>query len=291
LLLRLLPFISDETCFALKGGTAINLFLRDFPRLSVDIDLVFLGGGDRDAALEAIRIALDRVSDRVMRLLAGARINKSYENKADALRLLVDSDGVTVKIELSPVLRGTVYPPQLRSVTPLVEKEFGYALANVLSFEDVFAGKICAALDRQHPRDLFDIKLLLEHEGISERLRKAFIVYLVSHSRPIHELLAPRWKPLDAVYGKEFLGMTNDTVSVEQLRVAGTQLLEVLLEGIAVEEKRFLCSIYENKPDWLALGLKNIEQLPAVQWRLRNIARMTEKKRYEALQLLGNVLF
>ena len=42
LLIRVLPSIAEEACFALKGGTAINLFVRDMPRLSVDIDLTYL---------------------------------------------------------------------------------------------------------------------------------------------------------------------------------------------------------------------------------------------------------
>jgi hypothetical protein len=41
-LIRVLPSIAEEACFALKGGTAINLFVRDMPRLSVDIDLTYL---------------------------------------------------------------------------------------------------------------------------------------------------------------------------------------------------------------------------------------------------------
>jgi len=61
LLLRVLPIIGREEAFALKGGTAINLFVRDLPRLSVDIDLTFLPLVDRVAALSAIREALQRV--------------------------------------------------------------------------------------------------------------------------------------------------------------------------------------------------------------------------------------
>ena len=50
LLLRILPFVAKEENFALKGGTAINLFVRDMPRLSVDLDLNYLPFDNREAA-------------------------------------------------------------------------------------------------------------------------------------------------------------------------------------------------------------------------------------------------
>jgi hypothetical protein len=58
LLVRIIPLIASESCFALKGGTAINLFVRDIPRLSVDIDLVYLPMDERETALQNIRAAL-----------------------------------------------------------------------------------------------------------------------------------------------------------------------------------------------------------------------------------------
>jgi predicted nucleotidyltransferase component of viral defense system len=67
LLLRVLPFVNEEEIFALKGGTAINFFLRDLPRLSVDIDLTYLPVNDRETALNDIDKALLRISERVRR--------------------------------------------------------------------------------------------------------------------------------------------------------------------------------------------------------------------------------
>ena len=65
LLIRMLPVVATETVFALKGGTAINLFVRDFPRLSVDIDLAYLPLEPRDEALINVRAALQRITDRI----------------------------------------------------------------------------------------------------------------------------------------------------------------------------------------------------------------------------------
>jgi len=59
LLLDVLPIVGQETCFALKGGTAINLFVRNLPRLSVDIDLTYLPVQDRTTSLREVGSALE----------------------------------------------------------------------------------------------------------------------------------------------------------------------------------------------------------------------------------------
>ena len=192
LLVRILNIVDEEKCFALKGGTAINLFIRDMPRLSVDIDLVFLPDLKRDEALKSIQGALIQVAERAQQLFPAANIIRAFESKTDALRLLIGERGVQVKIELSPVLRGVVYEPIRLKVRPKVEQAFGFSENTLVSLADLYGGKICAALDRQHPRDLFDIKGLFEHEGITEDIRKAFLIYLISHPRPAHELLNQR---------------------------------------------------------------------------------------------------
>ena len=106
LLLRVLPIVAQEPCFAVKGGTAINLFVRDIPRLSVDIDLVYLEEGSREVALTAIRAALDRIANSILNSLEGARITKSYAQSPDTLRLNIEVGRTSIKVELSPVLRG-----------------------------------------------------------------------------------------------------------------------------------------------------------------------------------------
>lgn len=290
LLLRVLPLVAEEDCFALKGGTAINLFVRDFPRLSVDIDLVYLLEGNREKALFDIALALNRITERIEKVLFPVYVVRDYLDKPDALRLSVRKDDVTIKVELSPVIRGTVYVPEVRAVVPLVEKELGYAEMKVVALEDLYAGKLCAAFARQHPRDFFDIMLLLENEGITERMRKAFLVYLASNDRPMEELLSPRWTSLEAVYGDEFQGMSPRETNAEELLMAGKSALDVILSSITEEEKRFLCSLYEGSPEWSATGLEGIEKLPSLQWKLININKMMVEKRQSALSSLKAVL-
>jgi predicted nucleotidyltransferase component of viral defense system len=263
LLVRVLPLIAHETCFALKGGTAINLFVRDLPRLSVDIDLVYLPLEERETTLANVREALRRIAQNIPLAVRGATV-KNLAEGSESLRLLVRQEPVQIKIELSPVLRGSIYSPELRTVRPVVEDEFGFAEIQVLSFADLYAGKICAALDRQHPRDLFDVKLLLENEGITEPLRKAILVYLISHNRPLEELLKPTRKDIRDVYAGEFQSMTQQLVSIDELDLARENLLTTLEQSITVDERRFLLSFNAKEPQWDWLGLEQVQNLPDV---------------------------
>ena len=178
LLTRAIPFVATEEIFALKGGTAINLFVRDMPRLSVDIDLTYLPIANRATSLAAIDAALLRIKERIEQGIPGAKVNISRSANEDIVtKLIVRSQGVQIKIEVTPVLRGVVYDPVIASVSPAVQEAFGFAEMRMVSFADLYAGKIVAALDRQHPRDLFDVRDLLANEGISDELRRAFLVY------------------------------------------------------------------------------------------------------------------
>ena len=215
LLVNALPVVAKQACFALKGGTAINLFVRDLPRLSVDIDLAFLPVKERDESLAEIQQAMQAIRAELTQRL-GLRVSITTLQDSGTITRLVVSDGSSqIKIEVTPVLRGAVNPASLRTVMPGVEQAFGFAEIQMLDFNDLYAGKLCAALDRQHPRDLFDVQLLLANEGISEALKNTFLVYLISHGRPMAELLTSRPKPLAEVFNAEFFGMTTTPVTVE----------------------------------------------------------------------------
>ncbi len=216
-LVQIFPLIFTREMFALKGGTAINLFYRDLPRLSVDIDLAYLGREPRTEALHTIRAVLDEIAETIEKRMSGVVVQKSYENKEDALRLVVQRADVNVKIELSPVLRGIAFQVQQKAICPRAEDEFGFVEVPVLSMGDLYGGKICAALDRQHPRDFFDIWLLLKNEGITEEIRKGTLVYLLSHRKPLSDLLNPKLKELKRVFQNEFEGMSEQPIELEEL--------------------------------------------------------------------------
>lgn len=289
LLLRTIPFIAREKCFALKGGTAINLFVRDLPRLSVDIDLTYVPVSARPKSLAAIDKAMTRIAERVRKGINGAHVHESRHENA-VTKLVVREAGVQIKIEVTPVLRGSAYEPEIRSVSPAVEEMFGFAEMQVVSFADLYAGKIVAALDRQHPRDLFDVRDLLANEGIGDGLRNAFIVYLLSHPRPMWEVLTARPKDISQEFEQNFQGMTTDPVELDALLAARTALIDAIVGRMPDKHRRFLVSFERGAPDWSLLDLKKVDKLPAVKWRQQNLDKITSNKRAQLVAQLEQVL-
>ncbi len=289
LLIRVLPHVAREPCFALKGGTAINLFVRNMPRLSVDIDLTYLPVEGRPASLAAIDAALRRIADRIRVNINQAQITET-RFEGEVTKLLVRADGVQIKIEVTPVLRGCVFEPELRGVAPMVEDNFGFAEMRLVSFADLYAGKAVAALDRQHPRDLFDARDLLANEGIDDALRRAFIVYMLSHDRPMSEVLTARRKDISAEFMRGFDGMTDKPVSIEELLAAREALIGDLVGKMPVDHRRFLISFERGEPEWSLLGLPHVVELPAVKWRQLNLNKLTAEKRLALVESLEEVL-
>lgn len=275
LLVKVLPQVAKEPCFALKGGTAINLFIRNLPRLSVDIDLTYLPVAERDQSLNDIDAALKRIAERIEAVDGSIHITASAPStQKQSTKLVVRTkDRVQIKIEVTPVLRGCVFEPIVMQVCEQVEDEYGYAEINVLSFADLYAGKIMAALDRQHPRDLFDVHQLYDNEGITNELRAAIIVYLISHDHSPHSLLNPVLRDISQEFEQNFAGMTVDNLAFETLYAARDRLIQDVVANMPQAHKEFLYSFYERQPDWALLGLDNVQILPAVRWRELNLDR------------------
>ncbi|WP_237955450.1 nucleotidyl transferase AbiEii/AbiGii toxin family protein [Acetobacter senegalensis] len=292
LLMRVVPFVAEERIFALKGGTAINLFVRDMPRLSVDIDLTYLPVEGRPASLSAIDAAMLRIKERIEQGIPGVKVNASRSADENVVtKLVVRVGGVQIKIEVTPVLRGTVYDPAVTSVVPAVEDAFGFAEMQVVSFADLYAGKIVAAFDRQHPRDLFDVRGLLANEGVDDALRRAFLVYLISHNRPMAEVLAPTRKPLREEFERGFVGMTEESVTLAELEAAREAIIAEMVAAMPDDHRRFLISFKQGEPAWELLGIPEAQHLPAVMWKQRNLAKLPDAKRAELIMALERVLF
>ena len=293
LLVQALPFVHAEACFALKGGTAINFFVRDFPRLSVDIDLVYLPVEDRAATLRGIDAALQRVAAAVRRALPGVQVREQRPLGAKGVVKLAlrARGGAEVVIEPNTVLRGTLHPTVDRTLAPKAVALFGRsATMRVVSLPDLYGGKLCAALDRQHPRDLFDVHGLLEAEGLTDEIRRAFVVFLASHDRPMGELLTPNLKDLGQVYADQFSGMTNDPVSLGVLEETRTRLIARINAELTGPEREFLLSLKRRDPQWDLLGLPGVERLPGPQWKLYNLRKMKPAKHAEAVARLKEKL-
>lgn len=292
LLVRVIPFVAREDCFALKGGTAINLFIRDMPRLSVDIDLTYLPVKPRPESLAEIDAAMARIAGNIRAGIPDIQITASkLETEKITTKLLLRLQQAQIKIEVTPVLRGCAYEPALRTVSPKVEEAFGFAEMRIVSFADLYGGKIVAALDRQHPRDLFDIHDLLANEGIDDDLRRAFIVYMLSHNRPMAEVLAPTRKEISEEFLRGFEGMTEGPVALDELIATREALIADIVGKMPDAHRHFLVSFKRGEPDWDLLGLPSIADLPAVKWRLQNLATLPKDKRDALVKRVEDVLF
>ena len=186
LLLQVLPYVAKEKNFALKGGTAINLFVREMPRLSVDIDLTYLPINSREESLKDIQQGLNRIKADIEKNLPDVKVHTVPLNGGTDVKLNVQGKNAQIKIEVNTITRGNVFPTELMTVVDSVQDEFDkFAAINVVSMAELYGGKICAAIDRQHPRDVFDVKLLIENEGITDEIWDGVKLGLISHYKPI----------------------------------------------------------------------------------------------------------
>lgn len=278
LLTEIAPVVFESGIFALKGGTAINLFLRDMPRLSVDLDLVFtdhrIPRADALAAInEALRAGRDRLTKRgfQVKALAAADMGET--------KLFVKRDDLSVKIEVNTVIRGTVHPTQTVSLAPAASDALMADLElTLLSPEDIYGGKLVAAMDRQHPRDLFDVMELFAHGGITPEIRRAFVVYLASHNRTIHEVLFPTPKDIELAYEGSFVGMTTKPVTLDALLAARERMFRELSSALDADEREFLRTLVRAQPDWSLLGVPHLQELPAIRWRLQNLEQLSRNQ-------------
>lgn len=145
LLLRVLPNVAQEECFALFGGTAINLFVRDMPRLSIDIDLIYLPIEDRKTTLKNISNALKRVKDSIESTLPNIKILYM----PDIGKLFIRSNGEEIKLEVNLVGRGTIDAPKKMMLCDNAQEIYDTSpVIQIVPFGQLYGGKICAALDR-----------------------------------------------------------------------------------------------------------------------------------------------
>ena len=287
LLLDILPIVAKRKCFALKGGTALNLFIWEMPRLSVDIDLVYLPISDRDEALRDISANLTIIKDELEKIL---RIKVVLTDNA---KLVCSKGGTIVKVEVNTI-RGSLFDVVELDVVDAVQDEFGkFAAISVLNKAEIYGGKICAALDRQHPRDIFDVsKILDEGKGnFNEKIKEAFMFYLLSHNRPINEILFSRINDKKADFKNQFEGMAKEKFDYEDFIKISKLLREKISNLFSDNDKKFILSFKRGKPEW-SLFVKDISQYPSIKWKLANINNLIDNnhaKHREMYDKLENV--
>jgi predicted nucleotidyltransferase component of viral defense system len=293
LLLQILPIVAQESCFALKGGTAINLFIRDMPRLSVDIDLTYLPLEPRTESLQGIERGLNNIRTKILQKYPSFNVENMVTKQEKRLnKLVIDRRSARIKIEPNTVLRGALLPIIRLDLTQRAENLFSRAILDIpnLSIEEIYAGKICAALDRQHPRDLFDIKILYENGGITKKMQEMFVAYLASSSRPMSEILNPNLLDQHSIFETDFSGMANDSVGYEELEMVRKQLIHDIHNQMTDAQRRFLLSVKMGEPNWSVFPLENLDKFPALQWKLMNIQKMDRNKHTIMVDQLKRIL-
>jgi len=293
LLLQVIPHIAKEKTLALKGGTAINLFLRDMPRLSVDIDLTYIPFDDRETALTSISDALGRIKDQITKSIPGITLSNHTIDGHDA-KLLIQSQTAQIKIEVNTITRGILHPVRLLQVNDEVQDRFKkFAAIQVVSDAELYGGKICAALDRQHPRDLFDVYLLFQESGYNENVKNGFIQALVSHMRTMHEVLHPHLLDQRSAFEKQFQGMSDIVFTYEDLEATREELIETVNSSLSEMDCSFLLSFKQGDPNWDMFPVAGLKDMPAVQWKLHNLKKLMKsnpEKHNELIHKLESLL-
>jgi len=267
LLLDVLPEVAKEACFAMHGGTAINLFVRDMPRLSVDIDLTYVEIAERNETLEGINAALMRIKERIEGLRPSIRI----QHKENICKLQLDERGVMIKIEVNMVGRGLIGEATKAQLCEAAQEQFdAFCAVPIVPLGQLYGGKLCAAMDRQHPRDLFDVKLLLENEGFTDDIKRGFIFGLVGSNRPTHEMLNPNLLDQRMAFENQFEGMSAIEFSYDEYEATRLQLTETIQSSLNESDKVFLKSFNSLDTDW---SIYNFQDFPSVKWKLLNLEK------------------
>lgn len=294
LLLQVLPYVAKEKMFALKGGTAINLFVRDMPRLSVDVDLTYLPINSRSNALNDIENGLNRIKVDIEKNIIGVKIHTVPLNGKTDVKLNCQGQKAQVKIEVNTITRGNVFPTKLMQVVDSVQDEFGkFAAINVMSLAELYGGKICAAVDRQHPRDIFDVKLLFENEGFTDAIWEGFKIGLISHYKPISELLSPILKDQTSAFVNQFDGMSATSFSYDDYINTRQLLIDIINNRLTDDDRKFFLSFETGEPQWELFSYDVLKDLPAIKWKLINIQKLKNEnpdKHQQMIKKLKSVL-
>ena len=287
LLLDILPDIETENNFCLHGGTAINLFHFNMPRLSVDIDLTYIPfTNDRNKDLTNIRFSLEEIKKRLKDRIP--IISFSDQKKAfDELKLICYIPDATVKIEVNQINRGLIAEPCKKILCESAQELFDrFCTIKTVSIGQLWGGKVNAALDRQHPRDLFDMRNLLNDIGYTDEIKTGTIFFLLCGNRPLHELLNPKRIDQRIVFNSQFGGMTIHEFSYENFEETREEVIIEVNKSLTDKDKDFLISFAKGEPTWNDV---DYSMFPAIRWKLLNIQKLKKenyKKYNEQIELL-----
>jgi predicted nucleotidyltransferase component of viral defense system len=268
LLLRVIPEIAKDKRFALHGGTAINMFVRNMPRLSVDIDLTYLPIENREQSFAMISAALLEIRERLNIRFPALQI----QHKVEIHKLIIANRDAIIKVEVSPIIRGSLGDVSELQLSEKAQNNFDtFCEMQVVSIGQLYGGKICAAMDRQHPRDLFDIKYLLQNEGFTSAIKEGFLFRLLSSERSIQDVLFPKLQDQRLAFQNQFSGMSPESFSYEEYEQIRETLIQKVHQSLTDADKSFLIRVKNAEPDW---SIYDFLRFPSIQWKQQNLTKM-----------------
>lgn len=282
LLIKVIPEIALEPRFALHGGTAINLFDRDMPRLSVDIDLTYIPIEDRETSFTNISVALTNIKSSIEKRLQGS----SVEHKVERHKLLVSYNDAMIKIEVSQIVRGTLGAVTEKILCKKAQEKFDtFCSINVVPKGQLYGGKVCAAMDRQHPRDIFDVKQLLQREGFTQEIKEGFLFRLLSSDRSIQDVLFPNLQDQRLAMTNQFAGMSEEQFTYEEYEFVRETMVKTVQASITEADKLFILGFKDVIPNW---AIYSFEKYPSIKWKLQNLEKIitTNPAKHKELYIL-----
>jgi predicted nucleotidyltransferase component of viral defense system len=288
LLLKIIPTLSGIDSFAVHGGTAINLYVLDLPRYSVDIDVTYTLIKPREETFAEIHKNLSIIKEKVKTIIPNVIISEKPN------KIYCTQKGVMVKIEVSGTKRGLVEPYEMRTLCQKAQNEFETSnKAKIVSLSQLYGGKITAALDRQHPRDLFDVKLMFDFITDFAQVKKGFFNCLLGGDRPIVETLSPNRIDQQETMLKQFSGMTDIPFSYSDYEETREKLIYFINSNLTQQDKEFLIAFEAGNELLQFAEYQEYLQFPSVQWKLQNIKMLKEInpiKHRESVKKLENYL-
>ena len=271
LLIRIMPSVYKIQEFAVHGGTAINLFYKNMPRYSIDIDLTYIPIMDRMSSINDINGKLLEVKNTIERTIPGITVI----HRPNVLKLLCSFGDATVKIEVNGIKRGLIGDAVDKSLCDAARQEFNMGCkARIVQFSQLYGGKITAALSRQHPRDLFDCKYM--NINTFDEVKDGFMLCLLSSDKPIIESLQPHEIDQSKALENQFAGMTDIPFSYDDYMSVRSKLIKLVNDNMNEEDRKFLLSFEKGEPDWNMCCAGDLSRFPSVQWKLLNISKLKE---------------
>lgn len=271
LLIRIMPSVYRIKEFAVHGGTAINLFHKNMPRYSVDIDLTYIPIEDRQASLTTINQHLQEIKRNIERSIPGIVVI----HKPNVWKLLCTLGEAMVKIEVNGTKRGLIGDSVEMVLCEKARHDFNMGCkARTVSFSQLYGGKITAALSRQHPRDLFDCKHM-ELKSFSD-VKDGFLLCLLGSDKPIIESLQPNVIDQTEALENQFQGMTDMPFRYQDYVESREELLKLVHDNLTDTDKEFIISFESGQPDWTKCSAGDLSIYPSVQWKLLNIEKLKQ---------------